>query len=289
MRIQESDPGEFSTHLLCEVVDLSPSSFYYRSVPVDDQELRATLHEVAAEFPRYGSRRLVAQLRRRGHVVNRKRMVPLMREEGITIKTKRRRGTTDSRPGHPRYPNLVKELLAEDEVVRPDQVWCADITYIPLRRDFVYLAVLMDLHTRSIRGWELAGHMTDELTLSALRRALTTRSAPEIHHSDQGVQYASRDYVELLHSRQTRVSMTAVGRPTENGHVERFMRTLKEEEVSLHEYEDFHDAYARIGEFLVDVYTRKRIHSALGYLTPEEFETQCLASPPVMAEAAASW
>ena len=103
------------------------------------------------------------------------------------------------------------------------------------------------------------------------------------------MQYASRDYVELLHSLQTRVSMTAVGRPTENGHVERFMRTLKEEEVSLHEYEDFHDAYARIGEFLVDVYTRKRIHSALGYLTPEEFETQCLASPPVMAEAAASW
>lgn len=236
MSAQESSPGKFSTRQLCDLTGLPVSSFYYQPTGKDAQELREALHEIAAEFPRYGSRRLAAQLRRHGHRVGRHRMRRLMREEGITLRSSRRRHrTTDSRHEHPRYPNRLRGLLAGGEIARPDQVWCADITSIVLRHAVVYLAVLMDLHTRSIRGWELAGHLTDELTLSALRRALATGRVPQLHHSDQGVQYASQDYVTLLRSCEIEVSMSAAGRPTENGHIERFMRTLKEEEVYLHE------------------------------------------------------
>ena len=168
--------------------------------------------------------------------------------------------------------------------MRPDQVRVADITYIRLRRDFVYLAVVMDVFTRLIRGWHLGRDLAATLTRTALDRALQ-RHRPEVHHSDQGVQYAAAEYVRRLTSRGVSISMAAVGKPEENGFAERLMRTIKEEEVALTEYRDYADARRQLGRFLDDVYNRKRIHSSLGYLTPAEFEQQWRAGradqPPV--------
>jgi putative transposase len=183
----------------------------------------------------------------------------------------RRPRTTYSGHAYSRYPNLVQGVTIE----RPDHVWVGDITYIRLRAEFVYLAVLMDVYTRSIRGWQMSRHLDQRLTLDALQRALA-QHRPEIHHSDQGVQYAAARYVQALQAVGVRISMAAVGEATENGYAERLMRTIKEEEVTLHDYADFHNAYQHLGRFLDDVYQHKRIHSALGYLTPAEFETQWL-------------
>lgn len=163
-------------------------------------------------------------------------------------------------PSRPRKAELV---ICEQTI---------DITYVRLQRDFVYLAVLMDVYTRAIRGWELSRHLDQTLTRTALKRALATGHVPTIHHSDQGVQYAATAYVARLEQLGTRISMAEPGEPQQNGYAERLMRTIKEEEVALTEYRDFADAYAQIGRFLEEVYQHKRIHSALGYLTPAEFE-----------------
>src|SRR5512135_1201193 len=212
-------------------------------------------------------------LRRQGHPVNTKRVRRLMHELGICGEAPVQRvRTTDSDHSFPRYPNLVADL----EVVRPDQVWVADITYVRLRKESVYLAVLMDVFTRSIRGWHLGRSLEQELTVTALSRAFE-RGRPEIHHSDQGVQYGAHAYVEMLMLAGSQISMASVGEPKENGYGDRVMRTIKEEEVDLTEYEDFADAWRQLGRFLDDVYNRKRIHSALGYLTPSEFEQQWIA------------
>jgi putative transposase len=157
------------------------------------------------------------------------------------------------------------------EINHPDQVWVCDITYIRLFQGFVFLAVIMDVFTRSIRGWNLSNLLDKSLTLEALLQALQDR-APEIHHSDQGIQYAALEYVNTLHARQVQISMSAQGEPRENGYAERLIRTIKEEEVELSDYPDFSDAYHQIGRFIEDVYNTKRIHSSLGYLTPVEFE-----------------
>jgi len=194
----------------------------------------------------------------------------LMHELGLAAEPPARKPrTTDGGHGFPRYPNLVEGL----EATRPDQVWAGDITYVRLRAEFIYLAVLMDVFTRSIRGWELGRSLEGGLTLRALRRALG-RGRPEIHHSDQGVQYAATAYTELLAGEGVAISMAAVGKPEEDGYAERLMRTIKEEEVDLTEYEDLAGARRQLGRFLDDVYNTKRIHSSLGYLTPAEFEEQ---------------
>lgn len=253
---------------LCEVLDLPRSSAYYGPKPDEDRTFIEALVKVAGEWPTYGYRRLTKQLRREGHVINSKLVRRLMHELGIVGKAPERKPrTTDSGHAYPRHPNLVEGL----EVARPDEVWVADITYIRLRKEFVYLAVLMDVHTRCIRGWHLGRGLDQELTLTALRRAYE-HGRPEIHHSDQGVQYAATAYVELLRSREVKISMASVGEPEENGYAERLMRTIKEEEVDLSEYEDFGDALRGLGRFLDEVYNRKRIHSSLGYLTPAEYE-----------------
>ncbi len=255
--------------VLCQVLDVAPSSYYYQPHAAEDLALREALEAVALEYPRYGSRRITAELRRRGWEINRKRVQRLMREANLLVEVKRYCQTTMSRHPYGRYPNLLKHL----EIVRPNQVWCADLTYIRLPRQFVYLAVLLDVFTRSIRGWELAGHLLEALPRAALERALQI-GQPEIHHSDQGVQYAASGYVSCLEQAGVRISMAARGKPTENAYVERLMRTLKEEEVSLQDYEDLEDARAHLKRFLEDVYMHKRVHSALGYLTPVEFEAQ---------------
>ena len=256
----------------CGVLGCPRSSYYHRSVEsVEEAALRAAVKEVAAEWPTYGSRRITAQLRREGWLVNRKRVQRLMREMGLQgrVKRKKRRTTRSDHP-FPRYPNRVQGL----EVLRPEQVWVSDITYIRLRYDFVYLAVLMDVFTRAIRGWHLGRSLDHSLTLTALERALALHPAPEIHHSDQGVQYAATEYTQVLLNAGVEISMADVGQAWQNGYAERLIRTIKEEEVDLSEYLDYTDAYRQIGRFLEEVYMHKRIHSSLGYLTPAEFEEQ---------------
>jgi putative transposase len=266
---------EPSITTLCDLLGLARSTFYYRGTPDDDQPLKAALLQLAGAWPTYGYRRLTALLHRQGHTVNTKRVRRLMGEMGIQGKAPvRRRRTTNSDHAFPRYPNRVEGL----EVIRPDQVWVADITYIRLKNEFVYLSVLMDVFTRCIRGWHLGRGLDQDLTLITLQRALESRR-PEIHHSDQGVQYAATAYVELLELAGVSISMASVGEPTENGYAERLMRTIKEEEVDLSDYQDFADALRNLDKFLNDVYNLKRIHSSLGYLTPAEFEQQWLSRP----------
>lgn len=267
----------YPTLTVCAVLDFPRSNFYRRPQPPDEAELQTTIREVAGQFPTYGYRRVTAELRRRGVTANRKHVARLMREMSLAAKTKRKtRRTTNSTHDLPRYANLVQDL----SISRPDQVWVADITYVRLKRDFVYLAALMDVFTRSIRGWHLGRGLDQDLTLTALQKALANHR-PEIHHSDQGLQYAALAYTQLLAQHGAKISMAEVGQPTQNGYAERLMRTIKEEEVDLSDYDDYHDAYRQIGQFLEDVYMHKRVHSRLGYLTPVEFELQYrLASTP---------
>ena len=260
----------YPLQMSCKLVGLAPSTYYYFRREVDDSQLLGDLEAVLGEFPRYGTRRTTHQLRRPpyGYRINRKRVQRLMRQKGWLQPVKRQQyRTTNSEHPYPRYPNLVEDLL----ITRPDQVWVADITYIRLGEGFVFLAVIMDVFTRAIRGWCLSRSLDVSLSLRALEMGLKDR-VPDIHHSDQGIQYAASDYVKVLTAYQVQISMAAVGEPEENGYAERLMRTIKEEEVDLSDYRDFADAQSQIGRFLQDVYNHKRIHSSLGYLTPVEFE-----------------
>jgi putative transposase len=265
---------EYPKAVVCRVLGTARSSQYYEPKIADESLLEEEIRKICAQFPRYGYRRVTAELKRRSWRVNRKHVVRLMAKLNIPAQKppKRKCRTTNSDHPYPRYPNLVKNLPLE----RPDQVWVADITYIRLQKEFVYLAVLMDVFTRCIRGWHLDWSLDQSLTQEALCKALETH-CPEIHHSDQGVQYAANRYVELLQGHFVQISMAEVGEPTQNGYAERLMRTIKEEEVDLSDYEDYHHAYQQIGQFLEDVYMRKRVHSSLKYLTPAEFEAAWLS------------
>ena len=262
--------SDYPATFLCSLLGCAKSSYYYQAKQRDETDDKAAIEAVAAVWPTYGYRRVTEQLRRQEWVINKKRVQRLMREMGLQVKTKRKaRKTTNSDHDFPRYPNLVQDL----EIVRPDQVWVSDITYIRLRQAFVYLAVIMDVYTRSIRGWHLGRGLDQSLTLIALDRALADHT-PEIHHSDQGIQYAATAYIQMLQAVDAEISMTESGEAWQNGYAERLMRTIKEEEVYLSDYEDYTDAVCQLGRFLNDVYIHKRIHSSLGYLTPAEFEEQ---------------
>ena len=254
---------------VCRLLGLARSSYYHRPAPApDEQAAQDALLQVAEAWPAYGYRRLTVQLAREHNLmINSKRVRRLMGLLHLTPKTAQNKVfTTDSRHSFPRFPNRVAGLLID----RPLQVLVGDITYIRLRREFIFLAVLMDVFTRQILGWELGRSLDQALTRKALERALA-HGVPQIHHSDQGVQYAARDYVARLQALAVQVSMAGVGKPEENPHAERLIRTIKEEEVALADYANFTDAYQQLGHFLGDVYNHKRIHSALGYLTPAEF------------------
>lgn len=263
----QSLSSTYPTRMLCDILDIGPSTYYYEPQGWDDLSLLALIEGVLLRFPTYGYRRVTEQLHREGCGANHKRVLRVMGANDLLAVVKHGIRTTQSKHRYGRYPNLVKGL----EVVRPDEVWCADITYIRLQWQFVYLAIILDVFTRGLRGWHLGLTLSSDLALTALERALTQRK-PGIHHSDQGVQYAALGYVERLQSVGAQVSMAAAGRPGENPYAERVIRTIKEEEVYLNEYENFADAYRRIGHFIEDVYQTKRIHSSLGYLTPAEFE-----------------
>lgn len=260
----------YTVEVVCELVDLPRSSYYYHSHKRDESELVTAIERVAGQYPMYGTRRIHQQLRRPpyGYRIGRMRTRRIMRQKGLLRLARRRKlGTTNSRHAFRRYPNRVAGLT----ISYPDQVWVSDITYIRLGQGYAYLAVVMDVFTRAIRGWNLSRLLDTSLTLVALQRGLSI-ATPAIHHSDQGIQYAAPAYVQVLEQGGIQISMASAGKPEENGYAERLIRTIKEEEVELSEYRDFVDAQQQIGHFIEDVYLHKRIHSALGYLTPAEFE-----------------
>jgi transposase InsO family protein len=253
---------------LCRLCNLPPSTYYYAARRREETDLRAAIEQIALAHPCYGTRRVTAELRRQAREINRKHVQRLMRQDGLLVQIRRLVRTSLYYPGWGHWPNLLREVRIE----RPNQVWAADITYVRIQEAFVFVAVLLDLYTRSIRGWNVDATLEETLTRTALERALAEHSAPEIHHSDHGVQYLASSYRSRLEEIGTRLSLASVGKPTENAFCERLMRTLKEEEVSLTEYTDLEDARERIGRFLGEVYTHKRVHSSLGYQTPAEFE-----------------
>lgn len=236
--------------------------------------LRDAIERITLSFPGYGYRRVTAQLHRDGWAVNHKRVWQVMRAQSLLCHLQR--GwvkTTDSQHGHRVYPNLLAEA-GWRRLTGLDQAWVGDMTYIRLREEFVYLAVLLDAFSRRVVGWRLSRRIDATLVLGALEQGLSQRHpAPGwIHHSDQGVQYACREYVEQLQGAGARISMSAKGTPRDNAQAERFMRTLKQEEVYLQEYEGYEEIEAGIGHFIEAVYNEKRLHSALGYRPPSEFE-----------------
>src|SRR5262245_51584140 len=262
---------------------LSRSTYYYRVKPKsleakkDEADLRDRIEQIVVECARYGYRRVTHQVRREGWPVNHKRGARVMREGALQCQVKRGWGkTTDSDNGYRIYPNLVKGL----EVNGRNQVWVADITYIRILTGFVYLAVVLDLFSRKVIGWALSEQIDAELTVATLRMALEERGSVKgcIHHSDRGVQYACHAYVKELEAAGMRIRMARKGNPYDNAAAESFMKTLKCEEVYLWDYQSLADLKRRIPYFLQEVYNQKRLHSALGYVTPEEFEQTELAS-----------
>ncbi len=234
-------------------------------------DLRDAIQRIALEWPSYGRPRITKELRHRGWLVNAKRVYRLMREDNLLCV--RRRNfvvTTDSNHGHRVYPNLARNMV----LTATDQLWRADITYIRLPDEFVFLAVILDAYSRRVIGWALDRTLEDELPLAALRMALSQRTVQPglIHHSDRGSQYASHDYTDLLKAHQIEVSMSRKANPWDNAACESFMKTLKYEEVHRNEYRDLAEARASIRRFLEKIYNQERLHSALGYLPPAEFE-----------------
>jgi putative transposase len=260
---------------MCRVLSVSRPAYYRGPAAArrDEraQEVRDQLQRLALEWPAYGYRRLTHALRRHGLRINPKRVLRPMRADNLLCLRRRRFiRTTDSQHGLAVYPNLVPELA----VTGPDQLWVADLTYIRVRREFGYLAVILDAWSRRCIGWALGRSLEAELALAALRMALAARAIRPglVHHSDRGVQYASRAYTALLTTQGIRISMSRRGNPYDNAQAESFLKTLKYEEVYLWEYATLAEARAHIGHFLEEVYNRKRLHSALGYRPPVEVE-----------------
>lgn len=265
---------DYPVNVICNMLNISRSTYYYLAVEREEEKLSKAIEDIAGQYPTYGSRRIQHQLKREPYKmegVGRKRVRRIMREKGLKVRVKKaRKQTTNSRHGFPRYENLVLEL----EVTHPEEVWVCDITYIVLASgEEVYLAIVMDLYTRAIRGWELSRSLGGELSMRALERAME-KGVPEIHHSDQGVQYAASEYVRVLEEAGVKISMAEVGHSEQNAYAERVIRTIKEEEVRMNEYGSYEEARSEIGRFIDVVYYTKRIHSSLGYLTPAEFEEQ---------------
>ena len=275
---------EGSRHLsmqeACTAAQVSRASYYRyfdeHAPRQAETELRDRIQRIALENRCYGYRRVAADLRLQGIVVNHKRVLRVMREDNLLSLRKRKFVvTTDSSHERPVYPNLIAGFA----LMAPNQVWVADITYIRLLEEFIFLAVILDAFSRRVLGWELGESLPTSLAIRALDRALADRRVPVgiIHHSDQGVQYASADYVDRLQGLGFQISMSRKGAPWENARAESFIKTLKVEEVSLKPYRDIEQARRLIGHFLEDVYNQRRLHSALGYMAPVAFEAHFAA------------
>lgn len=260
---------------MCQMTGISRAGFYRSRVPRQatpvEMEIRDAMQNVALEWPAYGYRRITIELENRGFLINHKRVLRMMREDNLLcVRRKKFVITTDSRHNLPVYPNVAAQIVP----TAVNQLWVADITYIRLRVEFVYLAVVLDAFSRRVIGWALGRTLEARLAVAALEMALDERkpSSGLVHHSDRGIQYASTEYTALLKRHEARISMSRKGNPYDNAACESFMKTLKYEEVYRNEYRDFAEVRASIREFLELVYNRKRLHSALGYLPPAEFE-----------------
>ena len=260
---------------MCEAAGFSRAGYYRFLDPEKpapaDMDLRDEMQKIALEWPSYGSRRITRELKDHGWDVNRKRVQRLMREDNLLCVSKRKFVvTTDSAHGLKVYPNRAASMI----LTGVDQLWVADITYIRLEEEFVYLAVILDAYSRRVIGWQLDDGLDDTLTLTALRMALRDRGVRPglVHHSDRGVQYASGDYTDLLKDNGVDISMSRKANPWDNAACESFMKTLKYEEVYRTEYRNLAHARTAIGEFLEKVYNEKRLHSALDYRSPVQFE-----------------
>ena len=267
----------------CKTLEVSRSSYYKWKdngfIDLDEDYLKKEIENIIIEFPFYGYRRVKHELRRRKIIVNSKKVLRIMKNCNLICRRKKlfKPVTTQSDHDYKIYPNLIKNL----EVTGLNQVWVADITYIRLMKEFIYLAAIIDIFSRKCIGWALSRDINTILTINALEMAISKRKhfgfMNLIHHSDRGVQYASDAYVELLLKHGIRISMSRSGNPYDNAFMESFNKTLKVEEVYIKEYESFEDAYKNIKHFIELVYNKKRIHSGLGYITPEEFEMEVLA------------
>lgn len=266
---------------MVELSQMSRASFYRQQSaptpgPDPDMNLRDAIQRIALEFPSYGRPRITAELKRRGWEVNHKRVHRILREDNLLCLRRRKFVVTTDSGHHLRvYPNRARQMVLTDV----DQLWRADITYVRLQEEFVFLAVILDGYSRRVIGWALDRTLESGLALQALRMALSRRRIGPglVHHSDRGVQYASHDYTDLLHSQGIQISMSRKGNPWDNAACESFMKTLKYEEVYRSEYRDLAEARSSIGQFLERIYNRKRLHSALGYVPPAEFEAHLAA------------
>lgn len=273
MRVQ----GELRVIEMCRLAEVNRANFYRwlkRTLPqASDMELRAELQRTCLEHRRYGYRRVTVALHRMGFRANHKRVLRLMRADNLlAVRKKKFVVATESGHALPVYSNYAKHL----QIQGPDELWVADITYVRLRREFVYLAVVLDAWSRKVIGWALAPHLQASLCQTALERALEARHPVPglVHHSDRGVQYASADYIGVLERNRIQGSMSRPGNPWDNARCESFMKTLKQEEIYCGEYDSLEDLEAHIANFIDSYYNVKRLHSSLGYRSPEEFERQ---------------
>ena len=268
--------GKLSVERMCTLAEVSRAGFYrcLRAEQPEAEEVavRAAIQAIAIEHHRnYGYRRIAAELRIRGMLVNHKRVLRLMQIDNLlAVRTRRFVATTDSRHGFEVFLNVAKQM----ELTAVNQLWVADLTYIRLQHEFVYMAVILDAFSRRVIGWALSRNLRSEFTAEALRHALESRQPRPglVHHSDRGVQYASDKYTELLRKHGIVLSMSRPGNPYDNARCESFLKTLKQEEIYCRQYRDLDDLRSHSSAFIEDYYNRRRLHSALGYLSPESFE-----------------
>lgn len=271
---------------------LARSTYYYRlkNEPKaklreqNDLDVKDLIDSVHIEFPVYGYRKLHKEILRRGTLINEKKIRRIQAKFGLfATQVRKWIKTTDSRHKFKKYPNLISPATLITDI---NQVWVSDITYVRIQTGFIFVAIVLDLCSRRVVGWGISKRINAELAVAALRMAIQNRRPDPgcIHHSDQGVQYCSAEYIELLEEWRLQISMSRKGNPYDNAWAESFMRILKYEEVYLAEYETYEDVVNRLPRFIEDIYNRKRIHSSIGYLTPEEFEWQIMRNKQEIGE-----